>query len=348
MNLFTEIQDDILGDKPTSAILRKARILAFRLKNQELSDWVEFELNGYEDVVTLPDYRKIDSPILGDFLGATKRISNAPVLLDIFPQEWHEKFKMLESAINIGDGVIKIEADIDAAHNANKSELRASLPPSIFKYFSNRAYPNMVCLNAWKAISRQQLEQILETVRDRLQKFILELSDLYPDYTKVDFADSPSISQEKVNRLVQIVILKNSSFAGSINMTVEENTMTTFNQQHQKVIGDQLNTGGDINISKRIIAADLSDETKNLLAQLAKAVEEMNKSLSKEDAQQVTEDLNTFIEGAVSKKHSRKWWHVSVDGLKRAATKLGTMGKPVLELLAEIIPILQQTVHYKK
>lgn len=341
MSLFAEIQNDILTDKPISIALRKARVLSHRLKNQGFSNWVEFELNGYTDPASLPDYRKITSPIFGDFVGTTKHISNAPIPLDSL-KGWGEK---LDAPINIGDGVKKIEAEINVANSANKSELKLPLPPSIFKYFSNRAYPNMVCLDAWKAISRQQLEQILETVRDRLQKFILELSDLYPDYSKVDFTDNPSISQEKVNHLVQIVILENSSFAGSINMTAEENKMTTFNQQHQKVIGDQFNAGGDININKRIMAANISDETKTLLAQLAKAVEEMNKSISKEEAQQVTEDLNTIVEGVISKKHSRKWWHVSVDGLKRAATKLGALGKPVLELLAEIIPVLQQTVH---
>lgn len=341
MSLFAEIQNDILTDKPISITLRKARILSHRLNNQGFSNWIEFELNGYTDIASLPDYRKITSPVFGDFLGATKRISNAPIPLDSL-KDWGER---LDAPIGIGDGVKKIEADINVANRANKAELKLPLPPSIFKYFSNQAYPNMVCLDAWKAISRQQLEQILETVQDRLQKFILELADLYPEYSKVDFNDNPSISQEKVNHLVQIVIFENSSFAGSINMAAEENKMTTFNQQHQKVIGDQFNAGGDININKRIMAADIPDETKTLLAQLANAVTEMKKSLSKEDAQQAAEDLNAIVEGAVTKRHSRKWWHVSVDGLKRAATKLGALGKPVLELLAEIIPVLQQTVH---
>ena len=58
-SVFDKIQDDILGATDLSLILRKAKVLAYKLKNQEFKDWVEHELNGYDENDLLPEYRKI-------------------------------------------------------------------------------------------------------------------------------------------------------------------------------------------------------------------------------------------------------------------------------------------------
>jgi hypothetical protein len=49
MSLFDEIQLEILSPASLSAVLRKAKVLAYRLKNQEFKNWIEHELNGYKD-----------------------------------------------------------------------------------------------------------------------------------------------------------------------------------------------------------------------------------------------------------------------------------------------------------
>ena len=58
MSLLKEIQD--LAVEPSvelSTLLRKCKILAARLGNPEFKVWVEFELNGYPDELTIPSYR---------------------------------------------------------------------------------------------------------------------------------------------------------------------------------------------------------------------------------------------------------------------------------------------------
>ncbi|MCC6500196.1 MAG: hypothetical protein IT313_08020 [Anaerolineales bacterium] len=331
MNLFAEIQDDILGDRPTSAILRKARVLAHRLKNQEFSSWVEFELNGYVDAATLPNYRKITSQIFGDFVSTTRRITNAPVPLNNFPKEWRENFKKLEAAINIGDGVVKIEADINAADTARKNELKEPLPPSIFKYFSHRVYPNMNCLDAWRVISRQQLIQILETVRDRLQKFTLELSVLYPDFSKTDFANNPSISHKQIGHMVQIIILgDNSTFEGSINIESKEGDMTVFDQRNQTV-GYQYNAAGNINFDSVRDRVELIAELEKLKLELTQAVRA--KAISDEIATKAELKLTKAIQLAQEPEPNKKTIMKYINEAKTVLSDISSVAGLVMALI---------------
>jgi hypothetical protein len=43
---------------PLSDLLRKAKILAVRLGNRRLEEWVDRELNGYSTSDPLPPYRR--------------------------------------------------------------------------------------------------------------------------------------------------------------------------------------------------------------------------------------------------------------------------------------------------
>lgn len=63
-------------------------------------------------------------------------------------------------------------------------------------------------------------------------------------------------------------------------------------------------------------------------------------SQAKEGAEQVARDLETLTAEATSKEPRRKWWELSIEGLKDAAKNIGEIGKPVLELATRIVAIL--------
>jgi len=60
MNSIKELQHDINNDKVScSAILRKAKIIASKLGQEDFSKWIDKELNGYADDDSVPEYRII-------------------------------------------------------------------------------------------------------------------------------------------------------------------------------------------------------------------------------------------------------------------------------------------------
>ena len=59
MNILTEIVD-LLSDEKNSlaSALLKMKVLSSRLNNHELSEWIDKEINGYNNKDMLPEYRK--------------------------------------------------------------------------------------------------------------------------------------------------------------------------------------------------------------------------------------------------------------------------------------------------
>ena len=56
--IVTELQHEALkSDFDIMNLLRKAYLVARKLKLQEFEDWVNNELNGYKDLDKIPDYR---------------------------------------------------------------------------------------------------------------------------------------------------------------------------------------------------------------------------------------------------------------------------------------------------
>ena len=71
MSLLREIQNDAVNSNvKVSDLLRKCKILAYRLGNNDFKSWVEFELNGYSKIEILPNYRVLKVNSKGHFSGA--------------------------------------------------------------------------------------------------------------------------------------------------------------------------------------------------------------------------------------------------------------------------------------
>lgn len=58
MGIMEDVRRDLIsGSANLSNTLRKARVLASRIKLPEFQEWVKSELGGYADISSVPDYR---------------------------------------------------------------------------------------------------------------------------------------------------------------------------------------------------------------------------------------------------------------------------------------------------
>jgi hypothetical protein len=110
LNLIQEIQREILDPSTQlSSILRKAKVMAYRLGNVKFKDWVNDELDGYHEreIDELPDYRKGSTHSLGNFagpLGATMR--NMPIPTLNLPKQ----FERLATDLALFEGIRALES----------------------------------------------------------------------------------------------------------------------------------------------------------------------------------------------------------------------------------------------
>ena len=101
MTLLRDIQNSAIDSNSNlSDLLRKCKVLAARLQNDKLSNWVDAELNGYESQEDLPAYRIISCHALGHLggpFGAEMR--NITIPASCLPEKmksWAESVRLIQ------------------------------------------------------------------------------------------------------------------------------------------------------------------------------------------------------------------------------------------------------------
>lgn len=224
MSLKQEIQKDIVDPSVRlSTILRKAKILAHRLKSEDFENWVEQELNGYvSSTVGLPDYRKLNTHTYGNFagpFGATMK--NVPIPTAQFSSDIHEfaTHHMLPQGVR----------ELESLAETRETGLRAEWPADLTLVIGDRLIENMVCLQAWKPISVQAIEGVLDTVRNRLLSFVLEVEGLDPEAGE-GIASETNLSPEAVTQVFSNYILGDYNIVGTgsnVTQNIRQYAVTT-------------------------------------------------------------------------------------------------------------------------
>lgn len=205
-NLIKEIRVDLLNQKiKLSSILRKAKVLAAKLKNDRLKNWVDSELNGYSgDNVEIPKYRKLHLENMGHFSGPFQSgLRNARIPITSLP----DIVKEFANDSDIPDSIASLESSISSMSSNSKGALQIQWPADLIRYAQHKAtiYENMVLVDAWKIVGPNQLDAIIDKVRNKLLDLILELEEQYPENAKSEdkLKDIPneSITQYVTNNI---------------------------------------------------------------------------------------------------------------------------------------------------
>lgn len=99
------------------------------------------------------------------------------------------------------------------------------------------------------------------------------------------------------------------------------------------------------NIKDNLIMISNSEMDKSLqgyMEELCILVEGMTKSISSEEKDEAVDNLKKLVEEASKPKPRKKWWSISIEGLLNAAKKIGEAGKPIIETIMAIVPLLDK------
>lgn len=174
------------------------------------------------------------------------------------------------------------------------------------------------------------------------------------DQQRPTFADVPfSLQAVMTNRLNTTAINSLHIYRAELiqpeidKIFAEKADMTT---NISVTLGDGTVIHGDMVVANSIrdsfnhvATADSPDDIKETLKQLVPAVIKLIEGLDKESAAEVARDLETLTAEATNAIPRQKWWQLSIDGITTAAEKVADVGKPVLEILAKLTPLLLAT-----
>lgn len=214
MSLLRQIQDaaiDSTIDLPS--LLRKCKVLAARLGNDDFKHWIDNELSGYSRKEDLPEYRVLKVNSKGHFGGAFgSGLRNADIPLSCIQEELRESLGhsyMMQPIAAIASLVAKSPGTLQEPWN-----------PDIVAHFGQDIYQHMVCMQAWKVIPASSLVAALDTVRTRVLNFALEIEAQNPSAGEA-MANEKPLPQETVQHIFNTYItgtVQNLA-TGSTNVT---------------------------------------------------------------------------------------------------------------------------------
>lgn len=219
MSLLGEIQTDAIdANVDISVVLRKCKVLAARLGNKEFKLWVERELNGFTSKEDLPTYRILHVESYGDFFGMFQSsLKNAPIPPSSIP----EKFRDFVNTSYMMQP-ISFYASLIKNKESRKGVIKASWPADMIAQFGSKIYEHMNLGDAWQRIPYGAIAALLDTVRNRILSFVLEIEAEAPDAGEA-LPNVRPITDERVTQVFNTYIQGNvtSLTAGSQTITYD-------------------------------------------------------------------------------------------------------------------------------
>ena len=199
MKLLNEIIEAATDSKePVTNTLRKCLILAFELKNEKLKVWVEGELNGFSRDGDIPEYRKVHLHSKGNFQGPGGAwIPKRPLPMGVL--ETHHR-ELLDPAI-LSEPLASYESTSATAQG--KGELVLNWAPDLIVRYQAKFIPGYALAQAWQELSHGVFIALVDSVRNRVLRFALELRDELGSVSD----DPKELSPTKVDQAINTYIL---------------------------------------------------------------------------------------------------------------------------------------------
>ena len=205
MALIHDIRSDLLDEKKdVGPILRKLKVLAFKLEADILEDWVKHEVEGYPKDVPVPNYRKTSVTYKGDFMGGGLKYSDVTIPSVVIAQYVKNEaiYHEIRDRLPVIDWQVK-----DKRQNFEISEFRQHklLFQGRDKIFKGRNLTEIMCI-----IDASAFIKIQQAVRDKILDLVLKIEKEIPSVANIGIGDKSakvsSSESESVSNITQQIV----------------------------------------------------------------------------------------------------------------------------------------------
>lgn len=227
MSLLREIQSAAIDSSvPLTSLLRKCKVLAARLGNEEFKNWIDNELNGYKSKEDLPKYRVLIVNSKGHFSGSFQSgLRNADIPMTCMPKKFRESL----SHSYMMSPVAALESLVSGNDSGTLTE---PWNPDIVAHFGDKIYEDMNCMQAWKVIPTSALVAALDTIRTRILSFVLEIEAEAPEAGEAPANSSP-VPQDRVQQIFNTYISGNVQNIANASPGTHQHA--TYNEQNPEL-----------------------------------------------------------------------------------------------------------------
>jgi hypothetical protein len=250
MKLINDIVNELVdSEKSISSPLLKTKVLATRIKNTHLLDWVNSELNGYDNAEEIPDYRTFTCSLSGSYINGYYRFSDQAFPTAGLPESIIDSYREMSFAQSI--------SALESLKNKDGGTLQASLSAEMIgmleRSIKKMGNPYMQILSAHKTVSDNVLTQIISVVRSKLLDFMLKIEEEFGTVTDIQELKN---NNSRITSIMHQTIVTNGS--GNVLNTGDS----------AKVRADiSINTSDKASLKKSLSDNGISDEdTAELMA----------------------------------------------------------------------------------
>lgn len=262
MELINTIINELIdAEKSLSNPLLKTAFLAHKIKNVQLSEWVNSELKGYNDETTLPPYRKIKANIRGTFINVNIKYTNQPVPLSGFDPEMEQQLRQL----NFFQSITTLE---QMKENSSKTILAhpfsAEMVGIIGKNWIEYGNPYLQLISCEKYIDGTASNEIVARVRASLLEFMFKIDTEFGDITKIEDLQK---NGKEIKQIMSQTIITTTGDGNVINTGnhVTQNNQISIGLKNKKELSEYLEGIGvveeDRNELLTIVDAELPDQS---------------------------------------------------------------------------------------
>jgi hypothetical protein len=212
MTLLREIQEAAIDPKiDIVTVLRKARLLAARLKNADFESWVLRELNGYPEDTELPPYRIKPVTSKANLVIGLTRLPHARVIPTLIP----EKFRKWATTAYLRSSITEYASLVRSSELRVGGMLKSWWPQELAVKYGGSGYGNdldrVECLEAWQEFGKDSLVGLIETVRTRVLEFALQIEMAAPEAGEAAAAGDAPLPQAQVTQIFYTTVVGNSN-----------------------------------------------------------------------------------------------------------------------------------------
>lgn len=153
--------------------LIKTKVLLHKLGEKQLIEWVNNELNGYEDTDEVPSYRVLPAQVMANLASIAWQVQSHPIPLAHLTPEQQESLQSMKMSQSL--------AVLEKFGQKPGGHLESPIPLEANAYLGETLQSGVHIQRAWCQIENSSITQVLIKVRSRLLDFILELSEKFGD-----------------------------------------------------------------------------------------------------------------------------------------------------------------------
>ncbi|HFT5240460.1 TPA: abortive phage resistance protein [Yersinia enterocolitica] len=203
-------------------LLSRARMMSVKLGLQDISEWLEYELNGYPSIDLLPDYRILKGLPIRAF---NPYVGWIPFQLGNVNGEYREIYESL-TTIHLNNS-----ASMLVEYAKSDNTLYSDLPAYMADFLQKAV--NCDFRIAW-SINPTQITKILSNIRSRILDWALRLE------SKNILGEGLLFSQEEKKEAVGMTVNNINNFNANVNNagSIGAGNIGDINQQNTTITGD--------------------------------------------------------------------------------------------------------------